>query len=358
MARPAAVFPDTLCVAFGRGPAHINIQEARAYASEVRAVATELVGGGRRGCRQIFLVDSRVLVGAVRRGRSSSLSLNGVLRGALPFLLMGRLRPCIIWIPSKANPADHPSRGVEIPPPLDGPPWLSRVLDGVGSPESAEQGLRTAEGSGAGDPDRRLPTGDVIRAGGEEPLVPRRAVPVGPMMRTASGEETVCREFFGGGGLLTEAWRRHGLPVMPPVETFPSGQAFRGDHDLRTPWVLKRELWRARSGWYRGVHLMPPMGTFGSLARLGKSSRTETTPEGGGGIAREEEANLLLRGTCEIATAVALAGGRVTVELPFGSLAEKTKWWREMMRKTRLERCDVDLCCHGAGPPDQPALRY
>ena len=121
-----------------------------------------------------------------------------------------------------------------------------------------------------------IPTADfrpAISSGQEERSLwfPCRAVPVGPMVRTASGEETVCREFFGGGGLLTEAWRKHGLPVMPPVETFPSGQAFRGDHDLRTPWVLKRELWRARCGCYRRVHLMPPMGTFGPWPDWGRA---------------------------------------------------------------------------------------
>ena len=94
--------------------------------------------------------------------------------------------------------------------------------------EEAEARLCESGEEGLTDPDRRLPLLDAVRAGAEESLRPTTGESLGPMLRKTSEDKQVCREFFGGGGRLTSAWRARGLAVLPPVETFPGGGAVPG----------------------------------------------------------------------------------------------------------------------------------
>ena len=106
-----------------RETSHVNLQELRALRREViRLVAR----GVCLGTVLIALNDSRVVVGAVAKGRSSSFKLNGLLRGMLPHLVMGRVSLGVLWIETEANPADHPSRFRSLPPPRRVPGWLRR----------------------------------------------------------------------------------------------------------------------------------------------------------------------------------------------------------------------------------------
>ncbi len=59
-----------------------------AGAGELRSIAAEGIGNQMRPARQIFFTDSRVVLGATRRGRSPSLPLNAILRAALPHALL------------------------------------------------------------------------------------------------------------------------------------------------------------------------------------------------------------------------------------------------------------------------------
>ena len=40
------------------------------------------------------------------------------------------------------------------------------------------------------------------------------------------------REYFGGSGGLSKAWRNIGVPIETPMEGFPDGEPYRADHDL------------------------------------------------------------------------------------------------------------------------------
>eukprot|EP00438_Fugacium_kawagutii_P003209 Skav218054 [mRNA] locus=scaffold214:1429603:1436014:- [translate_table: standard] len=110
-----------------RETSHINLQEARALRKEVAHLAKD---PANQGSIQLCLNDSRVVCGAVSKGRSSSFKLNGILRGMLPYLIFGQICLGLIWIETEANPADYPSRMKLIPPPsLRPPPWLARYLE-------------------------------------------------------------------------------------------------------------------------------------------------------------------------------------------------------------------------------------
>jgi hypothetical protein len=103
---PAMRWRDAGGAAF-RWVEHVNIQEMQALLAEVRC-ATVFHGGA--GVRKVILIDSRVVVGAWSKGRSSSRRRNSCLRAALAWQVFGRLKVVVAWIPTGANPADDPSR--------------------------------------------------------------------------------------------------------------------------------------------------------------------------------------------------------------------------------------------------------
>jgi hypothetical protein len=92
---------------------HINCLEARAVLSAVRWALSYPRAFDHRLC---ILSDSRVAIGAIRKGRSSSFGLLVVLR-ALSALALGcgsQLR--LHWLPTDINPADGASRLPRGPP--------------------------------------------------------------------------------------------------------------------------------------------------------------------------------------------------------------------------------------------------
>ncbi|CAE7920809.1 unnamed protein product, partial [Symbiodinium necroappetens] len=104
-----------------RETSHVNLQELRAWRREMMKIAAR---GDHKGCIVVALNDSRVVVGAVGKGRSSSFRLNNLLRGALPHMILGGLSGALLWIETAANPADYPSRFRALPPPRRVPGWL------------------------------------------------------------------------------------------------------------------------------------------------------------------------------------------------------------------------------------------
>ena len=109
-----------------RRPAHINVLEGVAYGTLLRDLAA-----AHPGSRPVIVTDSRVVLGASAKGRSSSTALNAPLRGALPYLLGGDLYPGGLHTRSELNPADDPSRDRPVRGPLCGrPAWLDDLSAG------------------------------------------------------------------------------------------------------------------------------------------------------------------------------------------------------------------------------------
>ena len=104
-----------------RQTSHINLQELRALRREIVKVAANNSAGG---LIKVCLNDSRVVVGAVTKGRSSSYKLNGMLRTMLPHLIWGRVSLALLWVETESNMADFPSRFRPLPAPTVAPPWL------------------------------------------------------------------------------------------------------------------------------------------------------------------------------------------------------------------------------------------
>ena len=83
-----------------RETSHVNLQEVRALRREVRRLAA--CGEGRNSVL-ICLNDSRVVVGCVSKGRSSSYKLNGMLRAMIFHLVLGRMSLALLWVETSAK---------------------------------------------------------------------------------------------------------------------------------------------------------------------------------------------------------------------------------------------------------------
>ena len=119
--KPRAGFPrhlnldiddfKTMMSVKARRPAHNNILEGEAYLMWLRWL---LRSTKHHGTRAVCLVDSKVVLGGVSKGRSSSRPLLRVLRRAAALQLAGNLLTRLIYIPTCCNLADAPSRGVRL----------------------------------------------------------------------------------------------------------------------------------------------------------------------------------------------------------------------------------------------------
>ena len=100
-------FEVVLCVRV-ESPEHINVEKAKGLLCYVRWL---LRSGSRFGHRVVVLSDSRFVIGAVSKGRSSPTRLNRVIRQLAALCFAGGLLLHLVFIPTEHNPADHPSRG-------------------------------------------------------------------------------------------------------------------------------------------------------------------------------------------------------------------------------------------------------
>jgi len=117
---------------------HINRQGGRTVTHWLRDLCHS-----SQGCRAFGVVDARVTLGSVAKGRSPSSAVTRVLQMDMPLQIAGGLHPGLGFGPTRLNVADDPTRGRPIRSPA-GPPgaWLSK-------PRWLEKALQTAPGTGA-----------------------------------------------------------------------------------------------------------------------------------------------------------------------------------------------------------------
>ena len=101
------------------------------------------------------------------------------------------------WIPSKENPADDPSRHVDLREPEEVRPDLRWLLKAEATSK---------------------------RETGTKPCAMK----------------SLCRECFAGCGGLTEALKRSRVEMAEPMEAYPKKGMYVATHDLMVPHVLKK----------------------------------------------------------------------------------------------------------------------
>ena len=104
---PPAAAVTTIVSCRWRWAEHINALEMRAAHLALRWVMRHALPGG---VRVPLWVDSTVVCGILRRGRSSSAALNRLTRALAADLLFCGVSIEADWVKSSANPADAPSR--------------------------------------------------------------------------------------------------------------------------------------------------------------------------------------------------------------------------------------------------------
>jgi hypothetical protein len=169
-----------------RNTRHVNIQEAKA----MKRVLVKQVQRSQEPERIINGTDSRVVLGAYAKGRSSSIHLNNVLRSCLGWSVLGRKQLVQFYLRSKENPADDPSRKVALRVPKAPSPDIAKLLR----------------------PHRTLSV-----KGNKGVHAPHR----------------LCKEIYAGCGNLSKHLEHIGLGVGEPVEAYPNGLYLRAsDLDL------------------------------------------------------------------------------------------------------------------------------
>ena len=89
---------------------HINVLELRAL---VHTFEWRLRNQAFGSCRALHLTDSQVALAVATKGRSSSKSLNRLLRKFAALQIAGGVWPLLAYVESGKNPADGPSREYE-----------------------------------------------------------------------------------------------------------------------------------------------------------------------------------------------------------------------------------------------------
>jgi len=89
--------------------AHINTLEAKAFTLGLHWL---LRRPHRHNARVVFMLDSKVVIGAASKGRTSAGGLQHEIKRSAALVMAGMLHTHLVYIATSENPADAPSRGV------------------------------------------------------------------------------------------------------------------------------------------------------------------------------------------------------------------------------------------------------
>ena len=240
--------------------------------------------GAATGARQILFCDSSVTVGCVAKGRSSSYKLNGILRGLLPWLIVGRIVLCLLWVGTAANIADYPSRFKELPQPTPPPAWAASVLPNLGV-AFAGWGL----------------------------------------------------ELFAGSARLTRAFKALGCAMLTPWEITTDPMM-----DVLSP-RLDAYLRAVSLAW---VWMAPPCKSFSAIRNLdpGGPLRSRTRPQGDSSNPEVALGNSLWRRTLSLARTLLKRGVDICIEHPAGSYAWYLPETKSLIDTFKLKVIRLDWC--------------
>ena len=218
---------------------HINILELKM----VKAELVDLVQKIPTAHRAVLLVDSRVAIGAFCKGRSSSRQLNRILRSMIGWSIAGEKSLHLIWVQSKSNPPDHPSRGIPIPDPTPNDPIIRSTL-GQDNPKlqirKSNREILKATRSDLNETNEGKDGSFEKAAHREKLFVEGQAVKGFPgTKKGVCGDPTHpaqkhwhFKEIFSGKGRLSHVFRRKGkFLVLPEFELIQRGKP-SPEHDL------------------------------------------------------------------------------------------------------------------------------
>lgn len=318
---------------------HINLLEMEMLKKEIQ----DRANSGRGNCRVVNLCDSRVVVGAYAKGRSSSRMLNHRLRCCLAWTLAADLSISNLWVDTHSNPADYPSRGRDIPPPQDSSHDF--LLDSEQVRQVQE--FRSPATQSLLEREARLRSADVV-AESPVPSFCKRASEPPPQIRVESAmpKQWTFREVFAGKARMTQAVRKLGLfKVEEPID-YKRGKSLHQLHNILEPECfefLKTEARKPFQVWHFGL----PCCSFSVLQHSNGGTRRRHQPEGTGILERELIGNEILRRTIILINILESCGSKWSLENPDSSYA----WWmpklKEKLNKHSTEIAVLDQCAYG-----------
>ena len=315
---------------------HINIQELRALVDEVEIRIRE----GLRSARMVVFVDSRVVVGAVAKGRSSARELNKHLRRLAAFSVGADVSVRLIWVGTASNPADAPSRLVALPkrspmPSWAAPFWKPDVATAVPRPlpQNAEPG-----------PTAKLPP--VIRqrerpsAGVSVPFAERRVWP-----------QATCREYYSGCGRLSSALRAQGFDTVE-FEAVTDG-VLDSEKDMGCSQVVDREIVDIEAGRVCFAHLGIVCSSWCNMTMVfNGGTRTQAAPYGTLKLQREIIGNRQVQQVKRLIDALIRNNIPFTLENPHDSYIWHSPELLEIAAHPQAQVARFDQCMYKLRPPD------
>eukprot|EP00438_Fugacium_kawagutii_P030304 Skav204412 [mRNA] locus=scaffold398:166413:168713:- [translate_table: standard] len=318
---------------------HINILEMKMLKAELK----DLVHQHAEPHRAVTLVDSRVVCGAFSKGRSSSRQLNRILRSMIGWLIAGQKSLHLVWVQSKANPSDHPSRGKAIPEPIPNDPVIRESL-GLEAPElqqrRSNREIHKIVRQQHTEQDCELPPSSAST------FRPKPHPELHPACRLWT-----FKEIFAGKGRLTNVFKQKGLfSVEPSLELYQRGkrckkQDIMNDSTFDSLCELAK---RGKQFWHFGL----PCSSFSIMQNMNKGTRTASQPAGNGSLDRELLGNELLRRTVHLCRLLHEAGSFFTIENPHTSWVWSMPEIRALGNLTGAKKVGLDQCCYGLKIPD------
>ena len=316
---------------------HVNIREMAEVIGELHARADQSLLPERVP----NFSDSRVVIGAYAKGRSSSIQLNASLRAGIgPVLLAGK-SAVNTWCCSGDNVADDPSRFVPLRPPTENTPLGSHACRPVCP------GIAHVIAVLRGSPGRSHWLDVELGPDGGREVFSYLWSEADRRFRPGWG-----REVFAGAGGLTRALRKVGLVCRAPMEAYPTNHKYIAQHDLDRTDVFVALLREVASGQYRFLHFGVPCGQWSALARLNGTSRTLSNPDG----PRPHTFKMAVsHSQADRVAALCLAqhctGGLFCIENPRDSLIFRSSPLVALAGCLVIHEATFDQCQYGLQPP-------
>ena len=311
---------------------HINLLELDMLREEIKA----RVSSGRGSCRVVNLCDSRVVVGAYAKGRSSSCQMNFRLRSCAAWALAGDISITNLWVDTHSNPADYPSRGKPIPENLSSSDSQFLLLD----PQIVNQvkKRRSPAVQSFLEQETRRTAVDTL----DDPVAVDSTGSESPKEKTTSHRLTF-REIFAGKAGLTHAMKSVAfVKVGSPVD-FKYGKT---PQDLLDPYIyatLKEDAKVPNQLWHFGL----PCCSFSIIQHSNGGTRRRSRPQGNNSLEREIVGNLLLSRTLELISILEAAGNYWTLENPKSSYAWLMPKMKKKLESKGVHVVSFDQCAFG-----------
>ena len=288
---------------------HINLLELEMVHQELK----DIIRQGKQELRQVNLCDSRVVVGAYAKGRSSARAINRRLKSCLALSLGAGIHLINVWVPTDKNPADYPSRNRKIPHPEPGVPDPLLTLEELKQVQQPLTPLLTWI-LGGGDlswnfsqPDQssqNLSHSGCLQASsqrgqGHSILATNTTAEEVSGEKAADPNTLVFQEVFPRRGNLSKACQRvYGCKVDTSTDCCKRRQYL--EHSKLLNPVLFDQLKREARQPSRLWHFGGPYKSFSVLHRCNKGTRTDVNPWGNHDLESELVENLLLRRTLHL----------------------------------------------------------